>query len=98
MASAIGIVLILSAAGPRCLAATLAGVLRLSFSLPVQFAGDFGAHRSPLVSEDGTPINTLLGSSNRVAMTGRDAHSPTAESNERIHAFFERFLKAGDVP
>jgi hypothetical protein len=41
-------------------------------------------------------VNKLLGHSNRVAMTNRDGHSPTPESNEQIYLFFERFLK--DAP
>jgi dienelactone hydrolase len=38
-------------------------------------------------------VNRLLGYGNRVAMTNRKGHSPTAESNEQIYAFFEHFLK-----
>ncbi|MBP7050457.1 MAG: prolyl oligopeptidase family serine peptidase [Phycisphaerae bacterium] len=38
-------------------------------------------------------VNKLLGCDNRVAMTSRDTHSPTPESNEQIYAFFECFLK-----
>jgi hypothetical protein len=38
-------------------------------------------------------VNRLLGHSNRVAMTNRPEHSPNAESNEQIYAFFEHFLK-----
>lgn len=38
-------------------------------------------------------VNKLLGYSNRVAMTNREGHSPTPESNEQIYQFFERFLK-----
>ena len=38
-------------------------------------------------------VNTLLGYTNRVAMTNRKGHSPTPESNEQIYAFFEYFLK-----
>lgn len=37
-------------------------------------------------------VNQLLGYSNRVAMTNRDTHSPTAESNAQIYDFFEHFL------
>jgi hypothetical protein len=37
-------------------------------------------------------VNTLLGYSNRVAMTNRKDHTPTAESNEQIYLFFEHFL------
>ncbi len=38
-------------------------------------------------------VNKLLGYQNRVAMTLRPAHSPTAESNEQLYEFFEFFLK-----
>lgn len=38
-------------------------------------------------------VNTLLGYTNRVAMTNRKSHSPTLESNEQVYAFFEYFLK-----
>lgn len=38
-------------------------------------------------------VNRLLGYTNRVAMTNRNGHSPTAESNEQIYFFFEHFLK-----
>lgn len=38
-------------------------------------------------------INKLLGFENRVAMTNRPGHTPTAESNEQIYSFFEMFLK-----
>ncbi|HNS22263.1 MAG TPA: prolyl oligopeptidase family serine peptidase [Sedimentisphaerales bacterium] len=38
-------------------------------------------------------VNKLLGCDNRVAMTNRETHSPTSESNEQIYAFFEYFLK-----
>ncbi len=37
-------------------------------------------------------VNRLLGYSNRVAMTNRPDHSPNAESNEQIYAFFQHFL------
>ena len=39
-------------------------------------------------------VNRLLGHTNRVAMTNRPDHTPTAESNEVIYAFFEHFLMA----
>ncbi|MGB8168092.1 MAG: alpha/beta hydrolase [Chthoniobacteraceae bacterium] len=39
-------------------------------------------------------VNKLLGFQDRVAMTNRPAHPPTAESNEQIYLFFEHFLKA----
>ena len=38
-------------------------------------------------------VNELLGCRNRVAMSNRDGHSPTPESNEQIYLFFEHFLK-----
>jgi pimeloyl-ACP methyl ester carboxylesterase len=38
-------------------------------------------------------VNKLLGFTNRVAMTNREGHSPTEESNEQLYAFFEYFLK-----
>jgi beta-glucanase (GH16 family) len=37
-------------------------------------------------------INKLLGYTNRVALTSRNGHSPTPESNEQIYSFFEQFL------
>jgi hypothetical protein len=39
-------------------------------------------------------VNKLLGATNRVAMTNRQGHTPTVESNEQIYSFFEHFLKA----
>jgi hypothetical protein len=38
-------------------------------------------------------VNDLLGCKDRVAMTNRKGHAPTAESNELIYLFFERVLK-----
>ncbi len=38
-------------------------------------------------------VNKLLGAENRVAMTNRKEHSPNAESNELLYAFFEWALK-----
>ncbi len=38
-------------------------------------------------------VNKLLGAENRVAMTNRVGHSPTAESNEQMYLFFEEMLK-----
>jgi len=40
-------------------------------------------------------VNRLLGYEGRAAMTNRAGHSPTAESNEQIYAFFRHFLQAG---
>lgn len=39
-------------------------------------------------------VNTLLGYTNRVAMTNLKNHSPTPESNGQIYAFLEHFLKS----
>jgi hypothetical protein len=38
-------------------------------------------------------VNALLGHSDRVAMTNRPAHEPTAESNEQMYQFLEYVLK-----
>jgi hypothetical protein len=38
-------------------------------------------------------VNALLGRTNRVAMTHRPEHTPSAESNEQIYLFLEHFLK-----
>ena len=38
-------------------------------------------------------VNAFLGYTDRVAMTNREGHSPTAESNDQVYQFFERFLK-----
>jgi dienelactone hydrolase len=37
-------------------------------------------------------VNALLGYTNRVAMTNRDTHDPTPQSNEQLYAFFEHVL------
>ena len=37
-------------------------------------------------------INQLLGYEHRVAMTNRETHAPTEESNEQIYRFFEWWL------
>jgi dienelactone hydrolase len=37
-------------------------------------------------------VNAVLGATNRVAMTNRAHHDPTAESNETLCLFFEHFL------
>jgi hypothetical protein len=41
-------------------------------------------------------VNRLLGFENRVAMTNRQGHDPTEQSNEQLYLFFEHFL--GPVP
>jgi hypothetical protein len=38
-------------------------------------------------------VNSLLGQADRVAMTNREGHTPTAESNEQIYRFLEYVLK-----
>jgi dienelactone hydrolase len=38
-------------------------------------------------------VNRLLGHGDRVAMTNRDGHSPTDESNEQVFRFFEWWLR-----
>lgn len=38
-------------------------------------------------------INEILGFKNCVAMTNRPEHSPDANANEKLYAFFEHFLK-----
>lgn len=38
-------------------------------------------------------VNEFLGYQNRIAMTSREGHSPTPESNEILYQFFEHFLK-----
>ncbi len=38
-------------------------------------------------------VNRLLGHDDRVAMTNRESHGPTEESNEQIYRFFEFWLK-----
>ncbi|MEY2407515.1 MAG: hypothetical protein QOF48_185 [Verrucomicrobiota bacterium] len=38
-------------------------------------------------------VNRLLGFTNRVGLTSRKGHEPTAESNDLILQFFDRFLK-----
>ncbi len=40
-------------------------------------------------------VNKLLGYEDRVAMTNRQGHAPTAESNEQIYRFLEYALKPG---
>jgi hypothetical protein len=39
-------------------------------------------------------VNQVLGLTNRVAMTNRKEHSPDEESNARLYAFFEHFLRS----
>ena len=37
-------------------------------------------------------VNRLLGHEHRVAMTNREGHTPTQESNDQLYAFFQHFL------
>lgn len=46
-----------------------------------------------LVLNHAVAVNKLLGVKNRVAMTNREHHSPTKESNEKAFLFFEYFLR-----
>ena len=39
-------------------------------------------------------VNKLLGYTNRVAMTNRETHAPTPESNAQMYTFFEHFLRS----
>lgn len=41
-------------------------------------------------------VNKILGFQNRVAMTNRNTHAPTSESNEQMYSFFEYFLNNGN--
>jgi hypothetical protein len=42
-------------------------------------------------------VNSVLGFTNRVAMTNRSTHDPTPESNEQLCQFFEMFLRNAAV-
>ena len=42
-------------------------------------------------------VNKLLGHTNRVAMTNRETHAPTPESNAHVCTFFEHFLKGAPL-
>jgi hypothetical protein len=62
---------------------------------PRPFLVSGGAEDSParwVVLNHAVAVNQLLGQTDRVAMTNRRTHSPTAQSNEQIYLFFERFL------
>jgi hypothetical protein len=43
-------------------------------------------------------VNQFLGFEDRVAMTNREGHTPTDESNEQMCLFFERCLKGDSAP
>jgi hypothetical protein len=42
-------------------------------------------------------VNRLLGFENRIGMTSRKDHAPTAVSNEQLCLFFEHFLKYNGI-
>jgi hypothetical protein len=42
-------------------------------------------------------VNKFLGYENRVALTSRADHNPTAESNEQLYLFFDYFLKRAKI-
>lgn len=42
-------------------------------------------------------VNRFLGYENRVAMTNREKHAPTPESNEKIYQFFDYWLKQNQL-
>jgi hypothetical protein len=50
------------------------------------------AERWPVLNH-AIEVNRLLGFHDRVGMSNRPAHAPTAESNEQIYRFFEHFLQ-----
>ncbi len=52
---------------------------------------DFPARWIPL--NHAVAVNQLLGARQRVGMTNRPLHAPTAESNEQLYRFFEATLK-----
>ncbi len=51
-----------------------------------------GLERWPALNHS-IAVNRLLGFDNRVAMTNRDTHAPTEESNEQIYEFFRWWLQ-----
>ncbi|HQT91652.1 MAG TPA: sialidase, partial [Candidatus Kryptobacter bacterium] len=42
-------------------------------------------------------VNKLLGYGDRVALTSREGHLPTVESNKAIYRFFKYFLMCKDT-
>jgi len=67
-----------------------------SLMAPRPFLVSGGAEDPPqrwLALNHTVAVNKLLGYDNRVAMTNRETHDPTPESNEQIYAFFECFLR-----
>jgi hypothetical protein len=62
---------------------------------PRPFLVSGGSEDSPqrwIALNHAVAVNDFLGVSNRVAMTNREKHAPTQESNEQIYRFFEFFL------
>ena len=63
---------------------------------PLPYLVSGGAEDRPLrwkALNQAIAVNRLLASEHRVAMTNREGHSPTAESNEQLYLFFEYCLK-----
>ena len=58
-----------------------------TIDFPAVFLGAIKAGVVPVA------VNTLLGHEDRVAMTNRPGHTPTAESNEQLYLFLEYVLK-----
>jgi hypothetical protein len=54
--------------------------------------GSEDAPRQWIALNHSLAINKLLGHEGRVAMTNRPDHTPTAESNAVLYAFFEQWL------
>jgi prolyl oligopeptidase family protein len=68
----------------------------LALMAPRPFLVSGGSEDQPLrwqALNHAVEVNQLLGRTNRVAMTNRSDHTPTAESNEQIYRFFEYYLK-----
>ena len=64
-------------------------------SAPLPMTGSSGAKSASDATRALTSA-TLAGYQERVAMTNRKGHTPTAESNEQLVLFFEYFLKHGE--
>lgn len=63
---------------------------------PRPFLVSGGAEDSParwIALNHAVAVNQLLGRTNRVAMTNRKEHTPDEDSNAKLYAFFEHFLK-----
>lgn len=64
---------------------------------PRPFLVSGGAEDSPkrwIALNHALAVNKLLGYSDRVGMTNRPMHGPTAESNAQLFAFFQHFLQS----